>query len=175
MSKEGGIPAEALLDLRRRLDELSPRHPGRRALVEGAAGLFGVSRSTVYRALAGQLRPRSLRRADRGEPRKIARIELERYCEIVAALKLRTSNLKGRRLSTARSIALLEAHGVETPEGLVRAPKELLHKATVNRYLQLWGYDLAHRPLRRRPVTAPRVSLVAWICVTDGGENLCQP
>ena len=56
MSKEGGIPAEALLDLRRRLDELSPRHPGRRALVEGAAGLFGVSRSTVYRALAGRLR-----------------------------------------------------------------------------------------------------------------------
>ena len=56
MSKEGGIPAEALLDLPRRLDELSPRHPGRRALVEGAAGLFGVSRSTVYRALAGRLR-----------------------------------------------------------------------------------------------------------------------
>ena len=54
MSKEGGIPAEALLDQRRRPDELSPRHPGRRAFVEGAAGLFGVSPSMVYRALAGR-------------------------------------------------------------------------------------------------------------------------
>ena len=163
MSKEGGIPAEALLDLRRRLDELSPRHPGRQALIEGAARLFGVSRSTVYRALAGQLRPRGLRRADRGEPRKIARIELERYCEIVAALKLRTSNQKGRRLSTARSIALLEAHGVETPDGPVRAPKGLLHKATVNRYLQQWGYD--HARMTRAPAAVrfeARTSNALW-------------
>ena len=56
MSRGGGIPAEALLDLRRRLDELSPRHRTRRVLVEGTAELFRVSRATVYRALAGQLR-----------------------------------------------------------------------------------------------------------------------
>ena len=56
MSRGGGIPAEALLDLRRRLDELSPRHRGRRVLVEGTAELFGVSRATVYRALAGHSR-----------------------------------------------------------------------------------------------------------------------
>lgn len=49
MSQEGGIPAEALLDLRRRLDDLPPRHAGRRALVEGAASLFGVSRATLGR------------------------------------------------------------------------------------------------------------------------------
>ena len=121
MSTGGGIPTEALLDLRRRLDELPPRHPGRRALVEGAAGLYGVSHATVYRALAGQLRPKGLRRADRSEPRKIARTELERYFEIVAALNVRTSNLKRRRLSTANCIALLETHGVETADGLVRA------------------------------------------------------
>ena len=149
MSRGGGIPAEALLDLRRRLDELSPRHGGRRVLVEGTAELFGVSRATVYRALAGQLRPRGLRRADRGEPRKLPRAELERYCELVAALKLRTSNLKGRRLSTGRCIALLEEYGVEAPEGLVRAPKGVLHKATVNRYLLLWGYD--HARMTRAP------------------------
>ena len=121
MSHGGRIPAEALLDLRRRLGELSPRDRGRRALVEGTAELFGVSRATVYRALAEQLRPRGLRRADRSEPRKIPRAELERYCELVAVLKLRTSNLKGRRLSTARRISLLGEHGVETPDGLVRA------------------------------------------------------
>jgi len=45
---------------------------------------------------------------------------------IVAALKIRTSNKKGRHLSTARAIRLLEEDGVETPEGLVRAPPGLL-------------------------------------------------
>ena len=133
MSQTGGIPAEALLDLRRRLDDLPPRHAGRRSLVDDAAGLFGVSRAMLYRALSGLLRPQGLRRADRGEPRKIDRRKLEHYCEIIAALKLRTSNLKGRHLSTARCIELLEAHGVETPQGLVQAPEGLLHKTTVNR------------------------------------------
>jgi hypothetical protein len=33
--------------------------------------------------------------------------ELERYCELVAALKLRTTNKQGRHLSTKRAIELL--------------------------------------------------------------------
>ena len=163
MSQDGGIPAEALLDLRRRLDDLPPRHAGRRALVEGAANLFGVSRATLYRALAGQFRPRGLRRADRGEPRKLTHHELEHYCEIVAALKLRTSNLKGRHLSTARCIELLEESGVETPQGLVHVSKGLLHKTTVNRYLQLWGYD--HARMTRAPAAVrfeARTSNALW-------------
>ena len=163
MSQDGGIPVEALLDLRRRLDNLPPRHAGRRALVEGTAGLFGVSRATLYRALAGQFRPHGLRRADRGEPRKLTRLELERYCEIVAALKLRTSNLKGRHLSTARCIELLEESGVETPQGPVRVSKSQLHKTTVNRYLQLWGYD--HARMTRAPAAVrfeARTSNALW-------------
>ena len=149
MRSGGGIPAEALLDLRRRLDALAPRDPGRRALVDGMAGLYDVSRATVYRSLAGQLRPKGLRRSDRGEPRKMPRPELERYCEIVAALKVRTSNLKRRRLSTRRCIEPLEDHGVETPSGLARAPAGLLTTPTVNRYLRLWGYD--HARMTRAP------------------------
>ena len=47
MSTGGAIPAGALIELR--------RWP-----VEGAAGLCGVSRATVYRALAGRLRPKGL-------------------------------------------------------------------------------------------------------------------
>ena len=163
MSQDGSIPVEALLDLRRRLDDLPPRHAGRRALVEGTAGLFGVSRATLYRALSGQFRPHGLRRADRGEPRKLTRLELEHYCEIVAALKLRTSNLKGRHLSTARCIELLEESGVETPQGLVRVSKGLLHKTTVNRYLQLWGYD--HARMTRAPAAVrfeARTSNALW-------------
>ena len=66
MSQEGGIPVEALLDLRRRLHDLPPRHAGRRVLVKGAASFFGVSRAT-RRATgrSAQFQPRSLRRAVR--------------------------------------------------------------------------------------------------------------
>ena len=77
------------------------------------------------------------------------RSELERYCEIIAALKVRTSNLKRRRLSTRRCIELLEEHGIETPGGLIQAPAGLLTTPTVNRYLRLWGYD--HARMTRAP------------------------
>ena len=111
------------------------------AMAEGAVAF--ASRATLYRALRHQFRPRALRRADRGQPRKLPVAELERYCEIVAALKLRTTNKKGRHLSTARALELMEQHGVETPDGLVRPPMGLLRRSTVNRYLGQWGYDQA--------------------------------
>ena len=63
------IPAEALLDLRRRLEALSPRSPERRLLMQETAHLYGVAEVTLYRALRFQARPRALRRSDRGEPR----------------------------------------------------------------------------------------------------------
>ncbi|WP_244272530.1 IS481 family transposase [Pseudovibrio sp. Ad37] len=143
------MPAEALLDLRRRLDQLPPRHPERKSIIEGAIQFYGLSRASVYRALQGQLRPQGVRRADHGAPRKIPRGEMVRYCEIIAALKIRTSNKKGRHVSTARAIELLETTGVETPQGLVQVPKSLLNKVTVNRYLRLWGYD--HTRMTRAP------------------------
>jgi hypothetical protein len=74
---------------------------------------------------------------------------LERYCEVVAALKVRTSNKKGRHLSTSEAIRLLEEEGINTPDGDLQAPKGLLKKATVNRYLKQWGYD--YETLRRQP------------------------
>jgi hypothetical protein len=48
--------------------------------------------------------------------------EMDRYAEIIAALKIRTSNRKGWHVSTARAIWFLETDGVETPEGLVKVP-----------------------------------------------------
>jgi hypothetical protein len=75
--------------------------------------------------------------------------QMERYCEVVAALKVRTGNKQGRHLSTPAAIRLLEEHGVETPDGLLRAPKGMLARSTVNRYLKLWGVD--HRTLTREP------------------------
>ena len=132
---------EALVDLRRRLSTLPPRSSERRQVLRETAQLYGVSEDTSYRALRERFRPRSLRRADHGQPRAMPRDELERYCEIIAALKLRSSNGKGRHLSTQEAIRLLELYGVDTPDGHVQAPPTRLNKTTINRYLKKWGYD----------------------------------
>jgi transposase InsO family protein len=66
---------------------------------------------------------------------------MEHFCELIAAVKVRTSNQKGRCLSTGETIRLMEEFGVETPEGLVKVAPGLLKLSTVNRYLLRWGYD----------------------------------
>jgi hypothetical protein len=109
--------------------------------MQETAALYGVSESSLYRALRERARPKALNRSDRGVPRVLPQPELERYCEVIAALKIRTSNKKGRHLSTVQAIRLLEEHGVETPDGLLRAPAALLARTTVNRYLKQWGFD----------------------------------
>jgi hypothetical protein len=108
-----------------------------------------VSATTVYRALQTFSKPRAAHRADRGKPRVLPAAELERYCELIAALKLRTSNKQGRHLSTRQAIHLLEQYGVETPQGLIRAPHGVLHKTTVDVYLRRWQLD--PRRLTRQP------------------------
>lgn len=74
---------------------------------------------------------------------------MERYCEIIAAFKIRTSNKKGRHVSTARAIELLEEYGMETPDGFIQPPPGLLTKSTINYYLKAWGYD--HTSMTRQP------------------------
>jgi hypothetical protein len=138
------IPAEAILSLRRRLESVPARSRERRQLIEDTADLYGVSVDTVYRALRERLRPKALRRADCGTTRKLPLEEMERYCEVIAALKVRTTNKQGRHLSTVRAIELLEEYGVDAPEGFLKPPKGLITKATVNRYLRAWGYDKMH-------------------------------
>jgi len=147
------VPPEAISDLRRRLFSLAPRSAERRLLVEETAGLYGVSTDTLYRALRERAVPKALRRSDHGMPRVIGAKEMERFCEVVAAIKVRTSNRKGRHLSTAEAIRLLEDYGVQTPDGPVQAPKDVLTKTTVNRYLKRWGYD---RETLGRPPPAVR-------------------
>jgi hypothetical protein len=135
------ISAEALIDLRRRLATLPPRSPERRGIMRKTAATYGISEPTLYRVLQQKARPRALQRVDRGLPRVLPKAELERYCEIIAALKARTSNRKGRHLSTGQAIRLLEEYGLDTPEGFVKAHKGLLKIPTLNRYLKRWGYD----------------------------------
>ncbi|MGI3149140.1 IS481 family transposase, partial [Pseudomonas aeruginosa] len=68
------------------------KSPERARQVALVAELYGVSSSTVYRALALLHRPRAAHRSDQGKPRVLPQAELERYCELIAALKLRTTN-----------------------------------------------------------------------------------
>jgi hypothetical protein len=135
------IPVEALLSLRQRLDLLPSRCHRRRQLIEETASFYSVSPDTVYRALRDLGRVKQAHRSDYGKPRNLSVSEMTMYCEIIAAMKIRTNNSQGHHLSTVRIIELLEEYGVETPEGKVQVPKGLLSKATVNRYLKAWGYE----------------------------------
>ena len=149
MPRGGGVPTEALSALRRRLVALPPRHPERVALMVSTAQLYAVSRATLYRLLRGERRPKDAHRADRGRPRAMPASEIERWCEIVAAMKVRTTNKKGRHLSTARTLQLLVEHGVDTPDGFHKLAPGKLTASTVNRHLRRLGYD--HERMTRQP------------------------
>lgn len=140
-TRHSPIPVDSLLALRQRLDRLPPKSPERPAQVEATAELYGVSTDTVYRLLRDFRKPKAAHRADFGKPRVLPKADLERYCELIAALKLRTTNKQGHHLSTRRAIELIENFGVETPQGLIRAPKGLLSRTTVNDYLNRWHLD----------------------------------
>lgn len=148
-TRRKSIPVDSLLQLRQRLDHLPKKSSERTAQVEAMAELYGVSPATVYRALLGFSKLRNAHRADRGRTRVLPQSELAQYCELVAALKLRTTNKQGRHLSTQRAIQLLEQHGIETPHGIVRPPQGVLHKTTVDAYLRQWHLDQPH--LTRQP------------------------
>ena len=149
MASRKVIPVDSLVQLRQRLDRLPPKSPERAAQIAAVAQLYGVSSTTVYRALRALSKPRAAHRADRGTPRVLPLADLERYCELIAALKLRTTNKQGRHLSTQRAIEILEQYGVETSQGLLRAPPGVLHKSTINLYLGQWHLD--HPRLTRQP------------------------
>ena len=140
---------DTLSDLRRQLAPLPPRSAARRHRIQAAAAFYGVSEPTLYRLLRQRPHPRALGRADRGIPRVLPQAELEHYLERIAALQVRTSNGKGRHLSTREAIRILEDYGVDTPAGHVQAPQGLMKKPTVNAYLKAWGLDW--RTVRREP------------------------
>lgn len=135
------IPIETIIELHQRLDRLPKRSSARRTLILETAKLYDVSPETIYRTLRQHTLPRSVRRGDYGQPRVMPKPNLLRYCEVIAALKVRTTNGQGRHLSTVQAIRLLEEHGINTSEGYLKAPPGLLKKTTVNRYLAQWGYD----------------------------------
>jgi hypothetical protein len=123
------VPAEALLQLRQRLMRLPSRSGERRVIMQETAALYGMAEVTLYRLLRERMRPRALRRADRGSPRVLTKAELEHYCELVAAIKLRTSNRKGRHLSTTQALRLLEDYGITVDNEHIQAPKGCSRRA----------------------------------------------
>lgn len=135
------IPIETLVVLQNNLDALPPRSSQRRILIEETAELYGISPSTLRRALRKHHQPQATCRADYNQPRSLSQAEMKRFCELIAALKLRTTNKKGRHLSTKECLRLLEEHGVETEEGLITLVPGLLSRTTVERYLKRWGFD----------------------------------
>ncbi|WP_202904058.1 hypothetical protein [Paraburkholderia sprentiae] len=76
------------MQLRQRLDRLPHKSPERAARVGAVADLYGVSATSVYRPLHQLQQPHSAHRAGYGKPRVLKQPELERYCEVIAALKV---------------------------------------------------------------------------------------
>lgn len=135
------IPVEQLVVLHSQLGMRLPKHPTRKELIAEFAQSFGVSPSTVYRQLRRCVNFRHHKRKDFNKPRTISSDDMLMYCRLITALKIRTSNKKNRHLSTPRCIQILELHGIETINGLVKAPIGLLKQSTINRYLKQWGLD----------------------------------
>lgn len=90
------IPSEAVIQLRQKLEQQPAYSSERRGLIQETAHLYGVSEDTIYRILRERQTVKSVRRIDCGQPRLMPKTTLERYCEVIAALKVRTSNKKGR-------------------------------------------------------------------------------
>lgn len=135
------IPQDALIILHNRLMALTPRHPERCSIVAETAQFYGVSTATIYRALHKHNKPKIVCRSDYNNPRSIPKEKMRHYCELIAALKLRTTNKKNHHLSTKECIRLLETYGIETPDGLVKVPTGLLKKSTISLYLKRFGLD----------------------------------
>ncbi len=144
MAAKKTIAQEVLVDLYRRLEVLPSRSSERRKILAQTAELYGVSESTLYRQLRLLYQPNSVKRCDRGKPRTMEQADLEKYCEVIAAFKIRTMNKKGRHISTARAIEVLETVGLDTEYGFLKPSKGLLTRPTINRYLKLWGFDQRH-------------------------------
>lgn len=135
------ISTEELIALYNRLTLPSPRDPIRRSIIAEAAQFYDISVATVYRELHKQSRLNTKHRSDYNLPRVISQEKMRHYCELIAALKLRTTNKKNHHLSTKACIKILEENGIQTPDGLIKVTPGLLKKSTISLYLKRFGLD----------------------------------
>ena len=130
------IPLEQLIVLHNQISAYSARDSMRKEIVSQFAETFDISIATVRRQLKALSRLPHNKRIDFNTPRILSVERMQYYCKLIAALKLRTSNKKGRHLSSARCIKILEEHGIESKGSLIKIPPDLLKKSTINRYLK---------------------------------------
>ncbi len=146
------VPLESLIELKRQLEGLPLRSPARLSFLLEVAKMYEVSASTIYRQLTKLAKPSLVTRKDKGIPRSIEQKDLVKYCEAIAAIKVRTTNKSGRHLSTSEAIRLLE-NGIYLGKELIKVEKEALKKTTVNRFLNQFGLNPtqleAQRPVSR--------------------------
>ena len=135
------IPLEQLIMLYNQISTYSARNPMRKKMISQFADSFDISAATVRRQLRVCSTLSNNKRVDFNKPRVVSVERMQYYCKLIAALKLRTSNKKGRHLSSIRCIKILEEHGIEANGSLVKVPIGLLKKSTINRYLKSWGFD----------------------------------
>ncbi len=131
------IPLEILYRLDEKITNLPHNGKLRRELVHEVAECYQLSDSTVYRQLKKlMLHPneRSSRK-DKGHARVIKDEDLHHYCQLIAAMKIRSMNSKKHLLSTAQCIKFIEEDGVVVKNITIKAPQNLLKVSTVNRYL----------------------------------------
>ena len=131
------IPLEILYRLDEKITNLPNNGKLRRELIREVAERYQLSETTVYRQLNRlSLHPNvRMERKDKGSPKIIKEGDLYHYCQLIAAMKLRSMNGKKHMLSTARCIKFLEDDGVTVKDHIIKVPKNLLKVSTVNNYL----------------------------------------
>lgn len=176
------IPLEVLYRLDEKITNLPYQGKLRRTLVQEVALRYQLSETTVYRQLRNlMLHPvERMTRKDKGCPKIIKEEELYHYCQLVAAMKIRSMNGKKHMLSTAQCIKFLEDDGVTVKNRTIKAPKNLLKVSTINNYLnhylispddilseptvnhfeaaysnQCWQFDITPSELHRLPSQHP--------------------
>lgn len=139
MSKR--IPIEQLVILKHEINELPARDARRKELIDKCAKDFGVDVSTVYRQINNIFKSQSSRRKDFNKPRTCSEQDMKMYCEVIAAMRLRSKNKKRHGISVPRCINLLETTGVFIGNDLIILPKGVLKKSTINRHLLRFGLN----------------------------------
>lgn len=134
------VPLEILFRLDEKITNLPNNGKLRRELVHEVAILYDLSDSAIYRQLKNlQLHPPTRkRRKDSGAPKILSNEKLYLYCQLIAALKIRTINNQNHTLSTKQCITFLENEGVVVNNKTISAPKNILKTSTVNKYLSLY-------------------------------------
>ena len=137
------IPIETLVHLSNQLALYPARDPRRKKLVQEIGETFGLTERTIYRYLKERDRLKLTHRRDAKKPRIMTEDDARGYAEIVAALRVRTTNKNGRKLPVKVCIRLLEESGVMIDGALIKAPPGLLKVQTIYRYLSNYGYTAA--------------------------------